>query len=328
MLTSEEFYSDFLGQIPAGLIVMVCGSFFLLFVAFAWFAYFKPLRRKRMAAQAEQGGDMPDAMPMSMPVATPSDSDMDTGDLPALDSLLDTTTLDKELPQVDEAAVPPPVRSKNSYRVRLNTGTMVEANELVAVLRDAETGRLIVQMNNTGYRTLANSPDAKQDFMTVMKELANIVNAPEEGVEAPAAAPPQHAPEPEPAPTTQAAPAQVESAPPPPTGPDGAMPGDLPSYDLDDAVKSAGSGGLFNRPKFEAAPTPELNIAEAIEAYLQHKLNHTPEYAGREIHVHSAPGGGVRIQVDNSFFEAVSDVNDPQIREFLSTTIQEWQDRQ
>ncbi len=318
MLRSEEFYSDFLAQIPIGLIVMVCGSFFALFLAFAWFVYFKPLRRKRLAAQAEQ----PSAV-QHMPVATTSDSDIDTGDLPDLNSLLDSSTLEKELPQVNEAAVPSSVRNKNTYRVRLNTGTMVEAKELIAVLRDGETGRLIVQMNNIGYRTLANSPGAKQDFMTVMKELANIVSVSEEEVEAPVASPEPDM-EPEAAPIPQSTP---QSAP-PPTGPDGAMPGDLPSYDLDKAVKPAGSGGLFSRPKFEAAPTPELNIAAAIEAYLQHKLNHTPEYTGRDIHVHSAPGGGVRIQVDSSFFEAVSDVSDPEIREFLSATIQEWQDRQ
>jgi hypothetical protein len=73
---------------------------------------------------------------------------------------------------------------------------------------------------------------------------------------------------------------------------------------------------------------PELDIAGAIETYLQHKLAQTPEYAGRKIHVHSAPGGGVRIQVDESFYDAVGDVTDAGVREFLSATIQEWQDRQ
>ena len=71
-----------------------------------------------------------------------------------------------------------------------------------------------------------------------------------------------------------------------------------------------------------------LDLATAIETYLQHKLKHTPEYAEREIHVRSAPGGGVLIQVDAQFYEAVSDVEDDPIRQFLMATIQEWQESQ
>jgi hypothetical protein len=44
--------------------------------------------------------------------------------------------------------------------------------------------------------------------------------------------------------------------------------------------------------------------------------------------VRSGVGGGVQIQVDNSYFDAVGDVSDPEIRAFLSATIEEWQERQ
>jgi len=104
----------------------------------------------------------------------------------------------------------------------------------------------------------------------------------------------------------------------------GKLPGDLPSFKLDDNPMQKLKRG--QKPS-EVAPVPEINIAGAIEAYLQHKLSITPEYAGRNIHIYPAPGGGVSIQVDGQFFEAVSDVSDPDVREFLSDTITEWQDR-
>ena len=79
--------------------------------------------------------------------------------------------------------------------------------------------------------------------------------------------------------------------------------------------------------KSDLPPVPEINIAGAIETYLQHKKSLTPEYANRSIHIYPAPGGGVSIEVDGKYFEAVSDVTDADVREFLSETISEWQDR-
>jgi hypothetical protein len=73
---------------------------------------------------------------------------------------------------------------------------------------------------------------------------------------------------------------------------------------------------------------PEINIASAIQAYLQHKLWQERAFPGRMIHVHSAPSGGVMIQVDNDYFESVGEVSDPAVREYIAAAIQEWQERQ
>jgi hypothetical protein len=103
----------------------------------------------------------------------------------------------------------------------------------------------------------------------------------------------------------------------------GKLPGDLPSFKLDDNPMPKLKRGQRN----DLPPVPEINIAGAIEAYLQHKISLTPDYAGRSIHIYPASGGGVSIEVDGKYFEAVSDVSDPVVREFLSDTISEWQDR-
>lgn len=328
MLSPSEQFGDFLSQLPLGLFATVCGAAILLFFAFAWFAFFKPRRIKARTVPAQEPEPN---FTYTHPVPTPnpapvSETDLpDTGDLPDLDSLIDTRSLKKELPEVEpppavapRPAAPAPVRSKDTYRVKLNTGAMIEAKEVVAILRDPRDGRLVVQINSTGYRTLMGSPETKQEFLSVMRELSTIVNEPDDNPPAV-----EETIEPEPAPTSKRS-----TSTPPPVGPSGEMPGDLPTYKLDDSLIPPQKGGLFSKPKYEAAPVPELNIAAAIEAYLQHKLRHTSEYTGREIHVLSAPGGGVRIQVDGDYYEAVSDVTDDDVREFLSSTIQEWQERQ
>lgn len=321
MLSPTEQFGDFLSQLPTGLFATVCGAALLLFMAFTWFAYFKPLRAKRLAGldQANQPEALITDMSTIAAVETPrSTSVPDTGDLPDLDALIDTSTLRKELPGVPltedqpRPAPPAPVRSKDTYRVKLNTGAVIEAKEIVAIMRDPRDGRLVVQMNGTAYRTLIDAPEAKQDFVKVMKELSTVVTEPDDN----------------PPPVEEASQPAAQSTTLPPKDTAGAMPGDLPSYKLEDSLIPPQKGGLFTKAKYEPAPIPELNIAAAIEAYLQHKLRHTPEYSGREIHVHSAPGGGVRIQVDSAYYEAVSDVEDTEIRSFLSATIQEWQDRQ
>ncbi len=104
----------------------------------------------------------------------------------------------------------------------------------------------------------------------------------------------------------------------------GPLPGDLPGFRMDDYQDDRPKRGK----KYEPRAVPEVNIAAAIEAYLQHKLRQTPEYAGRNIHIYPSPDGGVSIEVDGQYYEAVSDISDSAVRTFVAESIQEWQDRQ
>ena len=104
---------------------------------------------------------------------------------------------------------------------------------------------------------------------------------------------------------------------------EGQLPGDLPSYKLDDNPVPK----LRRGQKANLEPVPEVNIAGAIEAYLQHKLQQSGDFAGRSIHIYPAPDGGISIEVDGQYFEAVGDVADSGVREFMTQSIQEWQER-
>ena len=241
----------------------------------------------------------------------------------------------QDVPATSRPAQSQPITKGQKYRVKLNSGDTIFTEEIVSIMRDPRDGRLVVYHEGTGYRTLVDTPDVKKEFVAIMRELSEVVTQPDEN-------PPEAAldigvipevedvvepvdetliPEPTPAPPKRTTP------PPPPMGPGGAMPGDMPSFKLDDTKVEPTSKGLFGRAKFDFAAVEELDLGARIEAYLQHKLNYTPEYTGRNIHVRTAPGGGVRIQVDDNFYDAVGDVADPEIRAFLAETIQEWQDR-
>jgi hypothetical protein len=257
--------------------------------------------------------------------------------LPALDMLLDTSSL--------LADSPPRTHRSGTFPLNLVDGDSVDAVEVMSVMRDVVNGNLIVQISDKAFQNLADrgDPDSRDRFMKVMRELSQIAaqvnktstasttTAPAQEQDAQPASESASEPEAQPASSPAPRPKLSTTLPPPPPLEEGALPGDLPKFRLDDQPPPAPPPGLIRGviggKKPTSQPVPELNIAGAIEAYLQHKLRNTPDYAGRNIHVHPSPDGGVSIEVDGRFFDAVSDVDDADVREFIATAIQEWQDR-
>ncbi len=337
-------FGEFLAQIPAPLILNLCLMGTLFFGTVFYIFYWRP-RQERKKAQAQTDSHV--TQPPPAPAVTAAKK-VDTGQLPDLDLLVD--------------APPPPSPTQKTmsglYQVQLDNGDMTEAEELVIVLRDKRDGRLIVQIGEVAYRTLKHAPDAKKKFVKIMKELSTVVQS-DDAPPAPKAKPAKPrkvstppAPKPnleelrtlvedetpdapmlepdlrELASDEEETPAAIPTEPPPPL-PDGTLPGDLPSFKLDDQPMREKETGLFiKRKKVEYEPPPNLDIAAAIESYLQYKLQYSPEMAERRLHIHNSPDGFIRIEVDGTFYEAVDDIDDKAVREFLRATIQEWQDRQ
>lgn len=323
--------SDFARQIPVGLIAMFCGSG----LALVGLTFLIVRARAARSQQAQQ------AQPTHYTVPPPINS-TDMSDLPDLDALVSTP------PPAPKAAPPPPAPAPSmpaartnrneTYSVRPADGDATQAVEVVTILRDVVDGSLLIQMGDKTYRDPNNDATFKNSFVKIMRELGPVVRQ--------EARPPQAPP---PAATTppvadsgslrdllvtedeeddaETPSISITAAPPPPTV-DGQMPGDLPRFSLDEepqVVKKR--GGLLRRTKKEYAPVPELDLASAIEAYLQHKLRHSDQFHQRNIHIHPSPDGAVAIEVDGVFFESVGDVNEPDVRAFLAATIQEWQER-
>lgn len=313
-------FSDFLSQIPSVIFVPFCASALLLVIVLVLIARARVQRKPSLAPAAD-------------------------ADLPDLNMLVDTATLaSPPLSEPVPAAAPLRPAQPSVQPLRLSDGAAVQAVEVLRVLRDITSGGLVLQMGDRAYRTLAQDDAFRADFLKIMRELSPLVRSaapPSAGPTAsdapPAAAPDAAQPPAETAKTetpslgdllaAPARPAKSAFTPPPPPVSGGELPGDLPRFSLSD-TPAPPKGGLFRRQKREAPPpVPELDIAGAIEAYVQHRLQLTPELAGRSVHIHPSPDGGVVIEADGVFYDAVDAVEDDGVRQFLTLAIAEWQSR-
>lgn len=246
-------------------------------------------------------------------------------EMPDLDALVNLPPASAAAAPGGAAAAPAPPRAarKGTFSVAVRDGAASEAVEVMTVLRDVVDGRLLVQMGDNVYQNVNSDAEFKERFLRLMRELGQVAGRAAASVESASTGLrdllPGDADEP---PAAPASPRPSASAP-PPVSSSGRMPGDLPSFRLDDNPLPKAQRGR----KLEQKPVPEVNIAGAIEAYLQHKLRHSPEYSGRSIHIYPAPDGGVSIEVDGRYYDAVGEITDTGVREFIAGAIQEWQER-
>jgi hypothetical protein len=246
-------------------------------------------------------------------IPTWTDEPMPAPDLPDLDLLVGTG--EPAAARAPQTSASSPQRRNGTYALQLADGRRVEAVDVLTVSRDLADGSLIVQIGNSAYGHAAEIADAeaRRRLKSALRELAQQVTAePRE----PQAAPPAASTAP---PITPPAPTSSAPAPTPISTPADDGRWKLPNFNemANEPLKLRGG-----KPKQEV---PEINIAAAIEAYLQHKVRTTPAFAQRRLHIHNAPGGGVRIEVDGQFYEAVSDIEDEPTREFIAGAIAEWQ---
>jgi hypothetical protein len=239
----------------------------------------------------------------STTVGSPPPSGGSGGDLPDLDSLLN----------VDPSAPRPAQRG--TFILKTTAGESIEAVEVMTILRDVAEGGLIIQIGDKVFRNPPALADAefKRRFNSTVRDLYQSIGDTSLSTKA----------------TGEMTTAEVEPSSalppvmPPPPVPGAPAPGDLPKFKLPDFQEKPKRGR-----KGPAEPIPEINIAGAIEEYLQYKLAMTPQFARRYLHVRPSVGGGLRIDVDDKSYETVGDVEDTAIRDFLQATIEEWQSRQ
>jgi len=329
--------SQFISQLPPVLYVMACGPLVLFFV---YLAVRSTLRRRNAPAVGSAGGGLAALQAVRRAA--------DEADMPDLDLLLEAS---------DAAPVPRPSGPRQlsdaPLPVQLSQGVLVQAKELIAILRDERDGRLLVQIGAHGYRSLADAPEAKREFTRIMKELSGTIMQPDDNPPL-AERPPQPAvsasPTP-PAPPVAPAPepslsdllekpaspkrqtTEREQAPIPPAAnpapdvPRGTLPGDLPSYRFDDNPATIQKGRFGGVKKVEFEAPPPVDIASAIETYLQFKIGQTPAMQGRRIHIRPSISGGVRIVVGDASYDFVDEVPDDEVRSFIQAAIAEWQAR-
>lgn len=218
----------------------------------------------------------------------------------------------------------------DAVNVKLVTGDEAQAQELISILRDERDGRLIVLMGEAAYRSLSEAGDTKKQFTKVMKELGTVIMKPDDNPPVkPAPEPPdvpQAAQAPAPARPEQPTP-QPATAPPPKRESGAPLPGDLPDMSIDSSMSNIERGRFGQLKIKDVEKAPEINIAKAIEEYLQYKISQTPQFQRRGISIKPALNGGVRIEADGKGYDFVDEIEDEAVRNFVQTAINEWQDR-
>ncbi|MDZ4766818.1 MAG: hypothetical protein SGI73_19950 [Chloroflexota bacterium] len=338
----DSGFNDFFGQLPSIFILIFCGSGAALLGVVV---YLIVNRRLKAGANPNASATGQRFAAEASPYANAPAAQMDMGDFPDLDDLLTSTPIHKP--------------HSGTFTVALSDGGAVEVAEVLSVLRDVADGGLIIQIGDKAYRHPATRADA--EFTRRYTNALRDLNA---GNPATPAAPPMITPTSAPPPAYAPPMITPTSAPPiaaqtpayaddlpeidldfpepelfdlPPPAPLPlpiarapatemlpAVPGDLPKFRMPDKPEPPKRG---RRTAPDRTPIPEINIAAAIETYLQHKMVNSP-FARRSIHIRAAPHGGVVIEVDGSFYDAVGDVTDDATRTFIASAIEEWQSRQ
>jgi hypothetical protein len=70
-------------------------------------------------------------------------------------------------------------------------------------------------------------------------------------------------------------------------------------------------------------PAP-INVVEQLDILLQKHLAASPKLAHRNIRLEEDPAGGMRIQVDGTFYARPTEIEDVQIRTAIRNALKEW----
>jgi hypothetical protein len=252
---------------------------------------------------------------------------------------------------------PPADKAKASSREQSTTSQPGDRQasdgpvEVVRLLRDRVTGALIVQVEGEKYRRLGEIKNG-QVGRQVLRAAADLVRFTEviqsQGHVRTASQSSHPATEPSavvlpPAPSTptlQAAPA-LETEPPVPRTPappavereflQSLMQQGQPKEE--ENKKLSISPIEFFRRGFAARRSAGMqslvpstrSFVEEIEDILQRFIRTYPSFVGKEVHVGTGPGGGIRIQVESEFYDAPDKIPDPEIRGLIKAAIQEWE---
>lgn len=247
------------------------------------------------------------------------------------------------MPQPVAAPPPPPPLSMPMSTPNDN------AHEVLRVLRDNLTGRLIVEIAGRRYERVGDirDPDVGRGFVTTLKDLQKFMA----GTQSPATSLPSFPPLEEqrppapPAPSARPAPAQMPSAPRPASIPETERKGQPAASSPAASSSTPARRTLSDMPPIQKpsmnpfkqakvlrdlqeqqGPAPK-SIPEQIDEILQEKLERTP-HRGRGCRVYLGPKGGVVFDLDGKSYEGVDEVPDSEVRTIIRAAVAEWEKKQ
>lgn len=215
------------------------------------------------------------------------------------------------------------------------------ANEVLRVMRDKLTGRVLLDINGRRYSQLSEiaDSDVRRAFLLTMRDLQEFAGVSLSTVGAPPPTP------------MVAAPAVNTYTPPVTTQASAAKPVQPPASDDVEAIRArlnpaplpkqddashtplkAPSMNLFkqisvSREVGAKELAPLKSVAQQIDDALQHVILGTP-FAAQNLHVASKPDGGVLFEVGTNVYDSVSDIPDRTLQVVFQEAIRRWEQAQ
>jgi hypothetical protein len=216
--------------------------------------------------------------------------------------------------------------------------------ELLRLLRDPQSGQLIVEIAGRRYTKLAEIADKEigQYILKLAAHLLAFTNgmiATEAGLKALQVPKVGETPVP-PAAPTPASPLTSPPVPSAPVQPTPAAPVAPASPEVEAAFLATLRAkpaletpqpqrrGLFGRSK-PAAPAETLlsplNLAGQINEIAQARLRYSPLAGATTLEITSDPGGGILINVNGMLYHGPDEIPQPEVKELIKASIKEWE---
>jgi len=207
-------------------------------------------------------------------------------------------------------------------RPREPHGATGSAHEVLRVLRDRLTGRVVIEIGGKRYSQFGeiDDPTIRQGMAITLRDLQEFAGA--SSASAPSAEGAQ------PAPAAMASTPQVSAVQPiatMPTAPRPSTPATPPPLRMPSMNPFKQMQVL--REVTANPPPPLKTIPEQIDDVLQVLVAGTP-HMSRGMHVRAGPRGNVLFEVDGQAFNAVDDLPDPEAQALFRDAIKRWEHSQ
>jgi hypothetical protein len=203
--------------------------------------------------------------------------------------------------------------------------------ELLRLLRDPQSGQLIVEIAGQRYTRLANIAD-KEIGQYILKLTAHLLAFTNGMIATEAGVKSVYTPRVGETPLPLVAPTPVSQL------PDPAMPAPAPP-EIEAAFLASLQAqpiqpepkpqrkGFFGRAKSttEEPRLPSLNLAQQINQIVQARLRYSPLAATTKLEIISDPGGGIQIIVNDTAYGSPDDIGDLEVKELIKASIKEWE---
>jgi hypothetical protein len=222
-----------------------------------------------------------------------------------------------------------------------------EPVELLRLLRDPQSGQLMIEIAGRRYTKLAEITD-KEIGQYILKLAAHLLAFTNGMIATDAGLKSLPAPKVGETPMPLAAPTPVSQLSSPVAGPGQVQPAlaqssftPQPASTVEAALFASIRGqsaapqpppppqrrGFFGRPKPAPAEPllPELNLAAQINEIAQARLRYSPLAATTQLEITSDPGGGILINVNGTIYRGPDDIPYPEVKELIQASIKEWE---